>query len=352
MGRFLRSGILAPAVLLLSAAGALADTVWDLVNQVNQAQYTAYLRDSLYTRAGNNRNDGQPDHAAAQAFIFNTLTGFGLTTVLDSSSHAGYPYTNVVATLPGSLYPDRIYVVGAHYDSVSCPGGDDNASGVAGVLEAARVLSQYDFESTIVFIAFDREEDGLHGSYGYAAAHAADNILGMISMDMIAFNHVASAYYNKAWVTRATGSASPTVRDALAQALFDYTAITPVTGNMGSSDHVPFAARGDGSALLIEYAMSANANPYYHQLGDYTADGGGNPQTWTYLGTTYDYIDYAYATDMTRGVVGYLATVAGLYQQAAVVPEPASVWLLAGGAAAVLVVVRRRRVRAHSAQCA
>ena len=330
-------------LVLATAPPVLADPIQAIVDQVSETFYTTYLRDGLYTRQGNNRNDGQPDHESAKTFIYTTLQGFGLSTVYDTGTYGGIPYTNVVATLPGQVHPDQIYIVGAHYDSVDCPGADDNASGVAAVLEAARILSQYQFERTILFIAFDREEDGLIGSYGYAAAHATDPIQGMLSLDMIAFNHVDPAYRNKAWITRAYSAAPAGTQNALATALSTYSTITPITGVMGYSDHVPFAGFGNGSALLIEYAMSNYANPYYHQPTDYTQNSLGQPQTWTYQGNPYLYIDYAYATQMTRGVVGYLAGVAGLMEPPVFIPEPASIWLLVSGGSVVILWVFRRR---------
>jgi Peptidase family M28 len=87
--------------------------------------------------------------------------------------------TNVVATLRGSD-PDsakRVYVVSGHYDSMctsptdaqcDAPGADDDASGVAAVLEAARVMARHRFNATIVFMAVAGEEQGLIGSTYYA----------------------------------------------------------------------------------------------------------------------------------------------------------------------------------------
>ncbi|HST82366.1 MAG TPA: M28 family peptidase, partial [Kineosporiaceae bacterium] len=81
--------------------------------------------------------------------------------------------TNVVATLHGETDPARIYVVTGHYDSrvtdvldftSDAPGADDDASGVAVVLELARVMATRPTEATIVFAAVAGEEQGLYGS--------------------------------------------------------------------------------------------------------------------------------------------------------------------------------------------
>jgi len=315
----------------LAPAAAPAATVQDVVNQVSQTQYTHYLSDSdfLYTHTGQSRAAGTSQHDLAKTNIYNTLNSFGLSTAIESGTYGSYAYSNVVATLTGTLHPEQVYVVGAHYDSVSCPGADDDASGVAGILEAARVLSQYQFSATIKFIAFDREENGMVGSYGYVATHASENVLGMISMDMIAFNFVNPTYYNKAWVYYSSSLASQAVCQDLANALTTYTDIVPAVNKMGSSDHVPFDAYG--SALLIEGAMTkgAYANPYYHKTTDAIES------TYTYDGETYHYIDYAYAVKMTCGAVGYLAAKAQL------VPEPAAIVMLLVGAFAYAVFRRK-----------
>ena len=94
---------------------------------------------------------------------------------------------NVIAIQRGTLYPDEYIIVSSHYDHNSGPGADDNASGTAGVLEAARILSQYSFERSIIYINFNAEENGLFGSMGYAKECARQdmNILGDFNLDMI-----------------------------------------------------------------------------------------------------------------------------------------------------------------------
>ncbi|UCC30414.1 MAG: M28 family peptidase [Phycisphaerales bacterium] len=136
---------------------------------VSEQNYRHYLDDMLYTHDGDDRGFG-PEHDLAQANIVSVLTSFGVTVELEpflfDADYDGTDetYYNVVGTMTGTTYPGQGYVIGAHYDSVDNPGADDNASGVALVLEAARVLSAYESDYTIRFVAFDREEDGLIGS--------------------------------------------------------------------------------------------------------------------------------------------------------------------------------------------
>ncbi len=103
---------------------------------------------------------------------------------------------NVVATLPGSTDPDRIYVVSGHYDSRAsrgsdaesrAPGAVDDASGTAAVIELARVMSRHQFEATLVFIAFSGEEAGLLGSRHWAdrAREQGLQVDAMITNDII-----------------------------------------------------------------------------------------------------------------------------------------------------------------------
>lgn len=106
------------------------------------------------------------------------------------------PITNVIATLRGTSDPDRIYVVGGHYDSRNskgedaagaAPGAVDDASGTAVALEACRVMSKMEFAATIVFVAYDAEEQGLLGSQAHAKALAAAGakVDGMIGCDIV-----------------------------------------------------------------------------------------------------------------------------------------------------------------------
>jgi hypothetical protein len=114
---------------------------------------------------------------------------------------------NVVATLPGEQPEsrDRIYVVSGHYDSrvsdpmnatTDAPGANDDASGVAAVLEMARVMSKQKWDATLVFMAVAGEEQGLFGSTHWAkmAKEKKWNIAAMITNDIIGSSHAEDGH--------------------------------------------------------------------------------------------------------------------------------------------------------------
>ncbi|NOX58362.1 MAG: M20/M25/M40 family metallo-hydrolase [Planctomycetes bacterium] len=105
---------------------------------------------------------------------------------------------NIIATLKGTQLEsvDRLYVVSGHYDSIcsdptdskcDAPGANDDASGVAAVLEAARIMSRHEFDATIVFAAVAAEEQGLYGSKHLADGYRARgvNVAGMFTNDIV-----------------------------------------------------------------------------------------------------------------------------------------------------------------------
>ena len=103
---------------------------------------------------------------------------------------------NVVAIQRGTKYPNRFVIMSGDIDSrasdtmdftTDAPGANDNASGMAGTIEAARVLSKYQFESSIIYVGLSGEEQGLFGGAGLAK-YAKDNnwnVVGILNNDMI-----------------------------------------------------------------------------------------------------------------------------------------------------------------------
>jgi Zn-dependent M28 family amino/carboxypeptidase len=115
------------------------------------------------------RPPGSTHHREVQGLCGDTLAALGYTVELERFATG----VNVIGTLAGAT-EDRV-VVGAHYDHIpGCAGADDNASGVAGILEVARVVSGHRFQRTLVVACFDDEESGLVGSNAWVAAHAAE----------------------------------------------------------------------------------------------------------------------------------------------------------------------------------
>ena len=110
-------------------------------------------------------------------FLKNKLLEFGLDANLDSYRESG---NNVIGFQEGVIYPDSIIIIGAHFDAVDEYCADDNASGTSAVIEAARILSKYEFKYSIIYAFWDEEELGLIGSDYYAKRAAANNkkILG------------------------------------------------------------------------------------------------------------------------------------------------------------------------------
>ena len=103
---------------------------------------------------------------------------------------------NVVAIQRGTKYPNRYIIMSGDIDSrvsdptdftSDSPGANDNATGMAGSIEAARVLSKYKFENSIIYVGLSGEEQGLYGGKGLAN-HALKNkweIIGVLNNDMI-----------------------------------------------------------------------------------------------------------------------------------------------------------------------
>lgn len=104
-------------------------------------------------------------------------------------------YHNLILEYQGNELPDEIIVIGAHYDTVlNSPGADDNASGIACLLELIRLLHQYQTKRTVRFVAFTLEEPPFFGteqmgSYVYARScrNKNENIVSMIALEMLGF---------------------------------------------------------------------------------------------------------------------------------------------------------------------
>lgn len=132
---------------------------------------------------------------AARRYIADRLQDAGYDVQNQEYEIAGDSFANVVAEQKGTSKAGEIVVIGAHYDSVAgSPGADDNASGVAALLELARLSRSQVYPRTVRFVAFVNEEPphfmtSEMGSYVYAgrAAENGENIVAMISLEMLGY---------------------------------------------------------------------------------------------------------------------------------------------------------------------
>lgn len=92
-------------------------------------------------------------------YIKSEFADYGYTVFTQPYEYEGRSYENIYVEKKGKASPEKIIVVGAHYDTVTgTPGADDNASGIAGLLELARLFADEIPEKTIQFVAFTLEE--------------------------------------------------------------------------------------------------------------------------------------------------------------------------------------------------
>ena len=133
---------------------------------------------------------GYPKLEQTAQYIKREFLKAGLDVKEDIFPWEGESYKNIVAEKKGRASPNRVFILGAHYDTVpGTPGADDNASAVAVLLEIARNLESVSLEGTVRLIAFTLEEYNYIGSSHYVEGlkEGKEEILGMISLEMVGF---------------------------------------------------------------------------------------------------------------------------------------------------------------------
>ena len=132
---------------------------------------------------------GQQHLAAVESFVESEFRNARLVVENDFFTYGGTSFRNVIGRL-GSQQNDPLIVLGAHIDSVEdTPGADDNASGVAVLLECARILSQIEMRAQVLFCAFNLEELDMIGSTAFARKFktAGTRVDAMISLEMVGY---------------------------------------------------------------------------------------------------------------------------------------------------------------------
>ncbi len=162
--------------------------VWAMMNQVD----TLNIYNSIAWMQQFVRDAYSPEAVITQNWLVEQYESIGLDPEVfyffaDWPNSDTLDAGNVLAIQRGTLYPDEYVMISSHYDHPDGPGADDNASGTAGVLEIARILSNYSFDRSIIYINFNVEENGAIGSLEFAkeCARQNKNILGVFNLDMI-----------------------------------------------------------------------------------------------------------------------------------------------------------------------
>ncbi|HSO27489.1 MAG TPA: M28 family peptidase, partial [Anaerolineales bacterium] len=273
-------------------AGSLTALVADLSGeQAAQIGGSPYIITTRYSRTTT------PIEKATQ-YAYEHLAALGLDVAYHSYDLPGTGIRrNVIGEQAGLTQPERIFVLSAHIDSTSgspntlAPGADDNASGTAGVLAAAEILSQYSFGCTLRYALFSGEEQGLYGSQAYANAIAAsgDNVEAVLNLDMVAFNSDAQPIIDL--YTRPGNTSDLAIANLMADvaSAYNLNLIPDIIQNGESrSDHASFWSVGYPAILAIE--DFSDFTPDYHTIND-----------------TLDTLDMAYFTEFVRAALGSMA---------------------------------------------
>ena len=266
------------------------------------------------------RNVWRPEAmVAAAGYIQKSLEDAGYTVDVQHFTSHDLIMSNIEAVLPGHGAADEIIVVGAHYDSVAdSPGADDNASGVAAMLELARLLADSTLPRTVRFVAFANEEAPFFygdemGSNLYAARAQAqgERIVAMLSLETLGYytDEPGTQQYPFpfSWFYPDSGnfvgfvgnfSSRPLVRKVVgafrASTAFPSEGVAAPSGMEGIhwSDHWSFWQAGYPAIMVTDTAPFRY--PHYHDAGD-------TPQQ-------LDYTGLARVTDGLAEVVGVLAS--------------------------------------------
>jgi Zn-dependent M28 family amino/carboxypeptidase len=256
----------------------------------------------------------------AADYIAGELRSSGCAVSRQEVRYGGESYFNVTAEVRGasSAESDGIYVVGAHYDTVvGSPGADDNASGVAGMLELARLAAQDPPPVTTRFAAFTLEEPPVFRSSKMGSMHYAEKlresgvrVRGMISLEMIGYysTEKGSQFYPLAFfkllfppvgdfAAFVGNTSSRAFTKAMKRAFKEHAGINCVSLNtvravpgVDFSDHSSFWKHGYPAFMVTDTAFYRNPN--YHNPGD-----------------TPDTLDFARIAEVVRGLDAALRNV-------------------------------------------
>lgn len=241
------------------------------------------------------RGHSQTDSLEKAAdYITSGLSQYGYVVSFQPYEVEGKSYRNIFVEIKGRKTPEKILVIGAHYDTVTgTPGADDNASGIAGLLELARLLADESFDKTIQFVAFTLEEPPFFytknmGSYLYAQSLYEKNkeIEGMICLESIGYfaDRPESQFFPLSffrWIYPNRGNFIAFVSDFQSKGFLnrvksgfrkgtdlpvESVSTFSIIPGIDFSDHRSFWKFGYNALMVTDTAFYRNPN--YHTLGD------------------------------------------------------------------------------------
>ncbi len=243
--------------------------VQELLTQVTASNITATVQ---HLQNYGTRDAYTSQSVQAQLWLANQFESLGLEVeLMDFTMPSGPASDNVIATQVGTKYPNEYVVVGGHSDSRCwsgpAPGADDNASGTAAVLEIARILSEHQFDRTIIYCAFSGEEYGLYGSAAYASrcAQQGMDILGYFNLDMIGYLQPGNTMLSTLIYPQSATELANFYMEVCSVYLPTFV-VQPGSLTGGDSDHTSFNNNGYMGIFPFE---NINAySPYIHTTND------------------------------------------------------------------------------------
>jgi Zn-dependent M28 family amino/carboxypeptidase len=274
----------------------MSSNIRDLVSQVDRDR----LRGIVSRLASTGERSSPEAHAVARDYIRETFQSYGLQVQEHAFSNTNGTGVNLVAHMAGRRTDIQPLLVSAHYDTVpGSPGADDNASGVAAMLECARVLAATPLDCAVDFVAFDMEEDGLVGSTAFVQElTSSTEYQGVYNLEMVGFTsgpgtqelppgfqllfhdvhrHLEERGFRGDSIVIVSLADSSPLSDRLVAAAREQTpemdmvevrisAGMPVPPDLFRSDHSPFWAARIPAVLITDTANFRNPN--YHAPTD------------------------------------------------------------------------------------
>lgn len=231
-----------------------------------------------------NRNTlSEEDIELAPRYVFELFSDMGYAPIYQDwqSDFLDIWGRNVIAELRGAVKPDELVLITAHLDNMpeeeTAPGADDNASGCAAVLLAAKTLADFRFERTLRFVLFTGEEQGLLGSEAYAIDLLKEgaHVVAVINLDMIGYDsddNGAMDIYTREPTTPGH-ELDQSIASTFVQVIAAYELglkAEIISYSLGASDNWSFWTYGIPAILAIEDFEDFNDD--YHEVEDNIAN--------------------------------------------------------------------------------